>query len=297
MGFGYTAGPRRRPAARPSANPSWKSSLVHAARLSKVAIITCLLAGLVAGCASSPDDDSGRTAAELYAEAQRSVRNANWELAIKNLRRVQARYPFDPYALQAHLDLIFVHHQLRDAESVVEEADRFIKENPRHPRVDYAYYMRGLAYFPAERFVMYDWFDIDEAESSTANAERSFQYLRRLAEAFPDSPYALDARARMVWLQDLLARHELAVAAWYMRRGAFVAAAVRAQDLLRDYPETTVKPQALEVLVRAYRRLGMDDLAENAQKVLDANYPGYRFQLEFKPRNERWIDWVKDFFT
>ena len=270
---------------------------MHAARLSKVLIIACLLAGLVGGCVSTPDDDSGLSAAELYAEARRSVRNANWELAVKNLRRVQARYPFDPYALQAHLDLIFVHLQMQDAESMVEEADRFIKENPRHARVDYAYYMRGLAYFPPERFIAYRWFDVDQAESSTANAERSFQFFRRLVEAFPQSEYSLDARARMVWLQDLLARHELVVAAWYMRRGAYVAAAARAQDLLRDYPDTTVKPQALEVLVRAYRKLKLDDLAANAQKVLDANYPGYEFQLEFKPRNERWIDWVKDFFS
>lgn len=268
----------------------------HSARLTKAMIIACLLALLGAGCASTPEDEAAMSAADLYAEAQRTIRNANWELAIKNLRRVQARYPFDPYAIQAHLDMLSVHQQMGDAESVVEEADRFIKENPRHPRVDYAYYMRGLAWFPKEPFVANDWFDVDQAEADSSGAERSFQYFRRLVEAYPSSEYAVDARARMVWLQNFCARHELAVAKWYMRREAYVAAAARARDLLQEFPESDSKPQALELMVLAYRKLGMEDLAADALKVLEANYPGYQFQLKFKPRNERWLDWVADFF-
>jgi len=260
-------------------------------------IIACLLPLLGSGCASTPEDESQRTAAELYAEAQRTIRNANWELAIKNLRRVQARFPFDPYALQAHLDMLQVHHEQGDVESVVEEADRFIKENPRHPRVDYAYYMRGLAWFPKEPFVANAWFEIDPAGADSSGAERSFQYFRRLVEAYPASEYAVDARGRMVWLQHYMARHELHVAMWYMRREAYVAAAARARDLLQEFPESDSQAQALEVLVLAYEKLGLTDLAADARRVLEANFPGYRFQLQFKPRNERWIDWVRDFFS
>jgi outer membrane protein assembly factor BamD len=259
-------------------------------------IIACLLSLLAAGCASTPEDESSMTAAQLYGEAQRTIRNANWELAIKNLRRVQARYPFDPYAIQSHLDMLYVHQQAGDTESVVEEADRFIKENPRHPKVDYAYYMRGLAWFPKEPFVANDWFDIDQAEADSSGAEKSFQYFRRLVEAYPASEYSPDARARMVWLQNFIARHELGVAKWYMRREAYVAAVDRARDLLQEYPDSDSKAPALELMVLAYRKLGLDDLAADAQKVLDANYPGYQFQLVFKPRNERWLDWVRDFF-
>lgn len=269
----------------------------HAARLTKATIIACLLALLGAGCASTPEDEAGKTAAQLYAEAQRTIRAANWEQSIKNLRRVQARYPFDPYAIQAHLDMIFVHQEQGDAQAVVEEADRFIKENPRHPRVDYAYYMRGLAWFPKEPFILNDWFDVDQAGVGSSGPERSFQYFRRLVESYPDSTYSTDARARMVWLQNFNARHELQVAMWYMRREAYVAAAARARDLLQEYPESDSKAQALEVMVLAYRKLGLTDLAADAQRVLEANYPGYQFQLKFKPRNERWIDWVTDFFS
>lgn len=237
------------------------------------------------------------SAAELYADAQRSVRSGNWVVAIKGLRRVQARFPFDPYALQAHLDLISVHLQQRDAEQVVLEADRFIKENPRNARVDYAFYMRGLAYFPPEPFVMNDWFNLDEAGFDVTPAARSFQYFRRLIETYPASQYTPDARARMVWLQNLLARHELHVAKWYMRRGAFLAAAQRATDLLRDYPESASQAQALELMVLAYRHLGLTQLADDAQKVLDLNFPDHEPSLRYQPRNERWVDWLKDIFS
>ena len=274
-------------------------SLVQSRRFEapmRAVIIACLIAVLGA-CASTPEDYAGKTAAELYADAQRSVRNGNWEVAVKSLRRVQARFPFDPYALQAHLDLINVHQQQRDPEQVVAEADRFIKENPRHARVDYAYYMRGLAYFPPEPFVMNDWFSVDQAGFDVTPAAKSFQYFRRLVETYPNSDYAPDARARMVWLQNLLSRHELHVAKWYMRRGAFLAAAQRATDLLRDYPQSDSQAEALEMMVLAYRLLGLTQLADDAQKVLDLNFPGHQKTLEYQPRNERWIDWIKDIFS
>lgn len=270
----------------------------HAVRLTKVAlvIITCLFAVFGTGCSSAPVDDSSLTAAELYAEAQSTIRSANWDQAIKNLRRVQARFPFDPYAIQAHLDMIFVHQEQGDVEAVIEECDRFIKENPRHPRVDYAYYMRGVAYFPKQPFFLNKWFGLDPADTDTSGAERSFQYLRRLVEAFPQSEYIHDARARMTWLQNHMARHELGVAMWYMRREAYVAAIARSRGLLEDYPDSDSKAQALEIMVLAYRKIGMDDLAVDTKRMLETNYPGYRMSLTFKPRNERWLDWVRDFF-
>ncbi len=274
-------------------------TLVQARRFEvpmRAVIIACLVAVLGA-CASSPEDQSGKTAAELYADAQRSVRNGNWDIAVKSLRRVQARFPFDPYALQAHLDLISVHLQQHDAEQVVLEADRFVKENPRHPRVDYAYYMRGLAYFPPEPFVMNDWFNVDQAGFDVTPAARSFQYFRRLIEAYPASEYTPDARARMVWLQNLLARHEMHVAKWYMRRGAFLAAAQRATDMLRNFPESASQAEALELMILAYDKLGLTQLADDAQQVLDLNYPGHKKSLKYKPRNERWSDWLKDIFS
>lgn len=273
--------------------------LLHARRfdsLVRTMIIACLI-GVLGACSSDPVDPSTLSAADLYAEAARTVRNGNWDLAVKNLRRVQARYPFDPYALQAHLDLISVHLQQRDPEQVVLEADRFIKENPRHARVDYAYYMRGLAYFPTEPFVMNDWFDVDQAGFDVTPAARSFQFFRRLVETHPNSQYTSDARARMVWLQNLIARHELHVAKWYMRREAFLAASQRATDLLRDFPQSDSQAEALELLVVAYRKLGLVQLADDAQRVLDLNFPGREPTLRYQPRNERWIDWVKDIFS
>jgi outer membrane protein assembly factor BamD len=265
-------------------------------RLWKASSIACLLA-LLAACASAPEGPEGGDAATLYAKAQVSVRNANWEIAVRDLRRVQARFPFDPYATQAHLDLIYVQFQIGDKELVIEEADRFIRENPRHAAVDYAYYMRGIAYFPPDQWFLERWFDIDRAATDPADARRSFQYFRRLVEAFPNSSFAADSRARMVTLYQQLARHELLVARWYMRRGAYVAAVARAKEILAAFPESEARAEALEVMVAGYRRLGLDDLAADAQRVLDLNYPGREPTLRIQPRNERWIDWIRDFFT
>jgi outer membrane protein assembly factor BamD len=260
-------------------------------------IIACLTALLLAACATTEEDEGDLSAAQMYQRATRTVANGNWELAVKQLRRVQARYPFDPYAIQSHLDLINVHLEQNDPEAVVEEADRFVRENPRHAQVPYALFMKGMAYWEPEASRFTRWFGVDAAARDPSRAQRSFQYFRELALAHPGSEYSTDARQRMVHLQNRLARHELVVADYYMRRGAWVAAAQRARTVLQDFPESGSQAPALEIMVAAYRRIGLDDLAADAQRTLDANYPGYEPRLHIPAENASWWDWVKYYFS
>lgn len=261
-------------------------------------IIACLTTLLLGACATTDEDpEAGLDAAGMYQRASRSVANGNWELAVRQLRRVQARFPFDPYALQAHLDLINVHLEQKDAELVVEEADRFVRENPRHPQVAYARYMKGMAYWEPEPHAITRFFGVDAADREPSRAQRSFQHFRELVLAHPDSEYSADARQRMVHIQDRLARHELVVADYYMRRGAWVAAAQRARTVLQDFPESTAKAHALEIMAEAYSRLGLDELSADAQRTLDANFPGYEPRLVIPKENASWWDWIKFYFS
>jgi outer membrane protein assembly factor BamD len=260
-------------------------------------IIACLAVTLLVACATNEEKEESMTAAQMYERASSTVRNGNWELAVKQLRRVQARFPFDPYALQAHLDLIDVHLQQGDYEAVVEEADRFVRENPRHAEVPYALYMKGMAYWDDEISVFSRWFGVDEAQREPGRAQRSFQYFRELALAHPDSKYAVDARARMVHLQNRLARHEIWVADYYMRRGAYVGATRRAKRVLEDFPESGSTGAALEILAEAYARLGMEDLSADAKRALELNYPDYRPRLVLPKQNATWWDWIKFYFS
>lgn len=238
-----------------------------------ILLVSLAILGL-AGCASTPDKPL--TVQQMYAKAYRSLKSGNYAPAAQQFRDLQARYPFGDYAVQAHLDLIYALYLADKPDECAEEAERFIRENPRHPNVDYAYFMRGLAYF-VKPGTLENLFGIDTAMKDVANAKQSFQYFQILVQSYPDSHYAADARQRMVFLRNYLAKHEMYVANYYMRRGAYIAATQRADYVLEHYQTSQSAPRAIWVLEQAYRKLKLDDLADDAARMLKANYPDWQY--------------------
>lgn len=237
----------------------------------RLLLITSLV--IFAGCSSTPDDLVIQPADDLYREANQSIEYGNYQRAERQLRLVLARYPFTEYAAQAHMDILFVYLQLEDPESLVEEADRFIRENPRHPNIDYVYYMKGMGYYRVTQSRLEGLFRIDSARRDISNAETAFRFFSQLTSRYPESPYTADARLRMIELRNRIARHEMHVANYYLERGAWISAIQRANRVLRDLQGTPAETDALIVLARAYEALGLDDLAATPRRILAAN-PG-----------------------
>lgn len=231
-----------------------------------------LLLALTAACSTTPSGQI-KPADELYRDAYDALQNNNFQLANDRLNTIMARYPFTPYAVQAHLDSLYALHQLEQADQVAEEAERFIRENPRHPQIAYAYFMKGLAYYRDPPNVLEKVFDVDEATRDVGYARQSFQNFRELVLRFPESEYAVDARMRMVELKHRLARHEVWVAEYYVRRGAWAAAVNRASNVIEKFQGTPAEIDALMILARGYEELGMDELAKEPRAILAAN-PG-----------------------
>ena len=230
----------------------------------------------IPACAGNPTDapqDWSRDAERLYDKAQRSMRSANFETAIGNYELLEARYPLSAFTRQAQLDLMHCYYRAGHDEQAVSTADQFIRENPTHPRVDYAYYVKGLVYFernpgPLERLLR-----VDLTRRPPSDARLAFSNFATMINQFPDSEYAEDARLRMVFLRNRLAMYEIHVAKYYVKRGAYVAAANRAKFVLENYAGAPSNKDALEVLVESYSRLGVIDLAADAERVLHENYP------------------------
>lgn len=240
-----------------------------------LSLFIAILLALGGGCATQ-DKALGElsSAARLYAEGRKALDEGYYEIAIEKFEQLETRYPFGEYAQQAQLDMAYAYYKSDNPASAVAAADRFIKTYPRHPHVDYAYYLRGLANFA----VGGDFFDRllkeDPAKRDPRPAREAFRYFAELVTRFPDSPYAADARARMLYLRNFLARHELHVARFYMRRGAYVAALNRGRTVLETYYQTPAVPEALALMSEAYDALGLAQLAAETRRVLELNYPG-----------------------
>jgi outer membrane protein assembly factor BamD len=229
---------------------------------------------LLAGCASQATKDQTLAAAALYKSIQANLAAGNYKTAISRLQTLEARFPFDVYGTQAQLDLIYANYMNGDNDTAEDTADRFIREHPRHPNVDYAYYMKGVAYFDPPPGALLDLFHRDNYQRNPDNAQKSYQAFQLLLEKYPNTIYANDARQRMIFLRNRLADYNWAVADYYMRRGAWISAIQRADSIIYNYQQAPRTKDALQILVTAYNKLGLTELADSAQKVLELNYPG-----------------------
>ena len=206
----------------------------------------------------------------MYSEAKATLSEESFESAIKQFEALQARYPYGRYAQQSQLEIAYAYYKQDDAEAAIAAADRFIKQYPNSPQVDYAYYLKGLANFLGETGLFGLSGDPTERDPKAAND--SFNAFKDLVARFPDSKYAPDARVRMQYLINALAKYDIHVARYYQRRGAHIAAVNRAKDVLTFYPNSLSTRDALQILVTSYAAMGMPDLSNDAQRVLDKNF-------------------------
>ncbi len=239
-------------------------------------VAIALVALALAGCAGTPEEiDLEQTELEFYETAQRSLRTGNYEMAIQRLQILEARFPFGRYAEQSQLEIIYAYYKSAQYESARSAADRFIRLHPQHPNVDYAYYLRGMASFDEDQNFLARFLPIDTASRDLGAARDSFNDFAQLVRRFPDSQYAPDAQARMVYMRNLLARAEINVARYYIKRQAYVAAANRGRYVFEKFQGTPAVPDALAVMVEAYSLMDMEDLANEALLVLTTNYPDH----------------------
>jgi len=239
-----------------------------------VALFSLLLSVLLAGCSiADKNDPANWSAAKLYSEAKEALDGGQYDLAIKHYETLEARFPYGAYSQQAQLEIAYAYYKQNEQAPAVAAADRFIKLHPNHRNVDYAYYLKGLAYFNENDGVLEQLSKQDRTERDPKSAREAFEVFKALVKRFPESKYAPDSLARMQYLVNALASHEIHVARYYLKRGAYIAAANRAQYAIKNYPEAPAREEALLIMMQAYDVIGMPQLRDDAERVLRKNFP------------------------
>ena len=253
-------------------------------------LMAVFVAVFIAGCASNSqyDETAGWSAGKLYGEAKDAQADGGWDKAAKLLEKLESRYPYGRYAQQAQLELGYVYWKGNEPGSALAACDRFIKLHPTHPTVDYVYYLKGLINFNEDLGLTAYISTQDPTERDPKAAKESFDAFKELVTRFPDSKYAPDARLRMNYLINALASLEVHVARYYIRRGAYVAAANRAQFAIKTYPHAPAIEEAMFVLVTAYDKMEMNDLRDDADRVMRKNFPDSHFFKDGLTRKTAW---------
>jgi outer membrane protein assembly factor BamD len=220
------------------------------------------------------DETADWSAEKYYNEAHDALNEGNYNRAIKLYEQLEGRYPYGRHAQQAILESAYANYKTQEPAAALAACDRFIKLYPNHPYIDYAYYLKGLVNFNEDLGLFGGLANQDMSERDPKATRESYETFKELLTKFPQSKYASDARARSIYLVNALADHELHVARYYYRRGAYVAAINRAQTVLVNYPNTGATPDALAVVVESYDKLGMPKLKEDANRVYAQTFPG-----------------------
>ncbi len=251
---------------------------------------------LLNGCAHKPEDKR-LTEQQYYETAQKAMRNDNYLVVIEQLEQLQSRFPFGRYANQVDLDLIYAYYRNLDFAAAQDQAERFIRLHPDHNNVDYAYYLRGLAHLTANHGIFDRFLPTHPSERDLTEAKQAFADFNYLVSHYPNSLYAEDAHQRMIYLRNLMAEHELQVARYYLHRHAYLSAENRAQYVVENYQGAPVIPDALAMMVEAYRALHIDDLAQQTEQWLKESFPNYAgldqqgHLKKFMANNERsWLN-------
>ena len=252
----------------------------------------CLVLTAVAGCGRHPVKDAKKvTPAGLYQKAHKSLDSYDFNSAIKDYEQLTARFPFTDEARQARLDLIYAYYRAGENESATDAAETFIRENPAHPRVDYAWYVKGLVDFERTPNAIERLFRADLSKRPPASARKAFAAFKTVVEQYPKSAYAHDSLQRMIYLRNRLASYEVHVARYYYTRGAYVAAAQRAKSAIEQYDGAPAVRDALVILIESYDKLNLAPLAEQSRAVYAANYTGEVRSTEAQVKKSWWRIW------
>jgi outer membrane protein assembly factor BamD len=265
-------------------------SLSHSVRATVVAL--CLVVLATSGCRTHRDRDLQKSSPEvLYKKAKKALDGYDFNAAIKTYEQLTARFPFTDQSRQARLDLIYAYYRAGEGESATDAADAFIRENPTHPRVDYAWYVKGLVDFERPPNALESLFRVDLSQRPPSNARKSFVAFKTVVEQYPKSEYAHDALQRMVYLRNRLASYEVHVARYYMKRAAYVAAAQRAKGCIEQYDGAPATKEALQLLIQSYDHLALKPLADQARVAYQANYSSEVKQAQADVQKPWWKFW------
>jgi outer membrane protein assembly factor BamD len=256
--------------------------------------VTDWLGSFGKGSEHTEDEHANWTARQLYDEAKKELMDGSYEKATHLYEKLEARYPFGALATQAQLEIGYAYYKNSEWDSALAAVDRFIKLNPVHEGVDYAYYLRGLINYNKGKNFVDRFLPTDSSQRDPGASRESLKDFNALLVKFPNSKYARDSKLRIIALRNNLAMYEVHVADYYMRRGAYVATVRRCTEVVEKYPRTQAIPQALQLMEEAYRKLEMNDLANDTARVYALNYgPGAKTQTlekeyEATPAEQAW---------
>src|ERR1700737_807751 len=256
------------------------NTIMNAAnRAAKPAATYLALAAAVAlvagghGLPQKTDETATWPNAKLYSEAQDALNGGDFAKCAKYFEALEGRDPFGHFAQQAQINVAYCSWKDSETAAADTAVDRFIQLHPGHPDIPYAYYLKGMIHFNDDLGLFGRFSGQDMREGDPKSLRESYDAFKMVVDKYPDSKYAPDAAARMRYIVNALASHEVHAADYYYRRGAYVASINRAQLAIKEYKDAPAIEDALHLMILSYTKLNEQQLADDTRRILAATFP------------------------
>ena len=224
-----------------------------------------LVAMLLVACANSSEQK--RTAAEYYERGLQFMNGANYESAIVEFRQIEFLYPLSDYVQPSKLQIISANYGFGQYAEASTLAEDFITFYPDAYQVDFAYYMLGRSQY-ADGSGQVNRLN----KRDLRNIQAAFAAFKRLVDTYPESEYVAESYAHLRHIRNVLARDEVEAARFYYERKAYVATINRCLYVVENYPRAPAVANALALALNAYKRLDLDEQAEQVRQLIDEHF-------------------------
>jgi outer membrane protein assembly factor BamD len=211
--------------------------------------------------AAAPADTS---AEGLFAAGMEALSAQQYQRAVELFDTVEREHPYSAFATNAKLMAAYGEYMRNRYTEALGALDRFIQLHPAHRDIAYAYYLRALSLYE----------QINDTERDQRTTEQAMVALQEVANRFPNTPYARDARLKIDLARDHLAGREMVIGRFYQTRRLHLAAIGRFRRVVDEFQTTNHVPEALHRLTELYLTLGLTEEARRTASVLGHNYPG-----------------------
>ncbi len=224
---------------KPSANAFCRYRLNLAATL----LATLLLSGCTffddLFVASAPEDMNLSLAPQtLIEEGMQEYNKGRYYVAVEYFNKILDSHRFTPEALLAELKIADCTYYMGKYDEAYTYYERFEEMHPTNEAIPYVMYQKAMCHYK----------QIDSIDRDISGAQKAIERFQLLLNAYPDSPYAVDARAKIIAAKEFLADHEFGVAQFYLRTDEPSQAIIRLKYLIAMYPQTDIVPRAETLL-------------------------------------------------
>ena len=199
---------------------------------------------------------------EAYNKGIEALEEGDALFAAKNFNTAENLYPQSIWAPRSILMAAYSYYSQDYYGDAIFELKRFLKSYPENDNYAYAYFLLASCYYET----------IVDEKKDLSSILKSKEYFKIIINEYPNTDFAMDAKFKLLLIDNLLASKELYIGKYYLDKKKWIPAINRFKTVIDDYETTFYVEEALHRLVEINYIIGLKNEAEKYANLLGYNY-------------------------